>query len=142
MEEKLADPKVMVADTTAQEAALPYPNEIGLLGSFLTTVVAASKKAGQALKDFVEKAATKIAAAKEKVREYRLFAKNKTKEGKDRMTAQLATLVESVQKQLGEALQVAASGKRRLGKYARLATAKVEQLHETMKKLLPQIRYC
>jgi|GEM_PF-2615688 len=42
VEEKLADPKVLVADTTAQEATLPYPNEIGLLSSFLTTVVAAS----------------------------------------------------------------------------------------------------
>src|SRR6266849_2185928 len=28
--EKLADPKVMSADTTAQEAAIPWPNEMGL----------------------------------------------------------------------------------------------------------------
>ena len=141
VEEKLADPKVLVADTTAQEAALPYPNEIGLMSSFLTTVVAASNKAGQALKDFVGKAAKKISAAKEKMREYRLFAKNKTKAGKDKMTAQLATLIEGVQKQLGEALKSAESGRARLGKYARMATAKVEQLHETMNKLVPQIRY-
>jgi transposase, IS5 family len=141
VEEKLADPKLMVADTTAQEAALPYPNEIGLLSSFLTTVVAASKKAGQALKDFVNKAATKISAAKEKMREYRLFAKHKTKAGKDRMTAQVVTLIEGVQKHLGEALKSSESGKQRLGKYARLATAKVERLHETVKKLAPQIRY-
>jgi hypothetical protein len=141
VEEKLADPKLMVADTTAQEAAMPYPNEIGLLGSFLTTVVAASKNAGQALREFVETAAKKIAAAKEKVREYRLFAKNKTKAGKDMMTAQLATLVEAVQRQLGAALKRAEAGQARLGKYARKATAKVTQLHETMKKLVPQIRY-
>ncbi len=141
VEEKLADPKVLVADTTAQEAAIPYPNEIGLLSSFLTTVVAASKKAGAALKDFVNKAATKISAAREKMREYRLFAKNKTKAGKDRMTAQVVTLIEGVQKHLGAALKLAESGKQRLGKYARLATAKVEHLHETTKKLVPQIRY-
>ena len=91
--------------------------------------------------DFVNKAATKIAAAREKMREYRLFAKNKTKAGKDRMTARVATLIEGVQKHLGDALRSAQSGKQRLGKYARLATAKVEHLHETMKKLVPQIRY-
>ena len=141
VEEKLADPKVLVADTTAQEAAIPYPNEIGLLSSFLTTVVAASKKAGPALKDFVNKAATKISAAREKMREYRLFAKNKTKAGKDRMTAQVVTLIEGVQKHLGAALKLAETGKQRLGKYARLATAKVAHLHETTKKLVPQIRY-
>lgn len=141
VEENLADPKLMVADTTAQEAALPYPNEIGLLSSFLTTVVAASKKAGQALKDFVNKASTKISAAKQKMREYRLFAKSKTKAGKDRLTAQVVTLVEAVQKELGPALKLAESGKQRLGKYAQLATAKVAHLHATTKKLVPQIRY-
>ena len=29
VEEKLADPQVVVADTTAQEAAIPHPNEMG-----------------------------------------------------------------------------------------------------------------
>lgn len=141
VDEKLADPKLMVADTTAQEAALPYPNEIGLMGAFMTTVAAASKKGGQALKDFVTKAAREFAGASEKVREYRLFAKNKTKAGKDRMTAELAKLVESVQRKPGQALESAALCKQRLGKYARIATEKVERLHETMKKLVPQIRY-
>jgi len=141
VEEKLADSRVLVADTTAQEAALPYPNEMGLMTAFMTTVAATCKKGGRALKDFMDKASKKFATASEKVREYRLFAKTKTKAVKDRMTAELATLVEGVQRQLGPALKSAASGKQRLGKYARLATAKVTQLHETMKKLVPQIRY-
>src|SRR5450432_3103801 len=34
VEEKLADPKVLVADMTAQEAQIPHPNEMGLLSSF------------------------------------------------------------------------------------------------------------
>jgi len=71
----------------------------------------------------VNKAATKISVAKEKMREYRLFAKNKTKAGKDLMTAQVVTLIEGVQKHLGEALKLAEAGKQRLGKYARMATA-------------------
>ena len=34
VEEKLADPTVVVADTTAQEATIPYPNEMRLTISF------------------------------------------------------------------------------------------------------------
>ena len=35
VEKKLADPKTLVADTTAQEAAIPHPNEMGLMAGFL-----------------------------------------------------------------------------------------------------------
>ena len=141
VEEKLADPRLLVADTTAQEATFPYPNEMGLMAAFLTAVTAACKKGGSALKEFVGKAAAKLAAASERLRDYRLFAKNKTKVEKDRMTAELATLVEAVQKQLGRALDSAQASKQRLGVHARQATTKVEQLNETMKRLVPQIRY-
>src|SRR5206468_9342268 len=61
--EKLADPTVMVADTTAQEAAIPHPNEMGLLATFLTSLVAASKRVGSALKGFVTKTAHQIRLA-------------------------------------------------------------------------------
>lgn len=141
VEEKLADPKLMVADTTAQEAAIPYPNEMGLMAGFLNSVVTASKKGGAALKEFVAKAAKNIQAAKEKVREYRLFAKQKSKQQKDRMTAKMVTLVEKIRTQLEQALTTAASGKARLTKYGKVAAAKVERLNEAMKKLAPQIRY-
>jgi len=141
VEEKLADPKLMVADTTAQEAAIPYPNEMGLMAGFLSSVVTASKKAGAALKEFVAKAAKNLQAAKEKVREYRLFAKQKSKQQKDRMTAKMVTLVEKIQAQLGQALTSAALGKARLTKYGKVAAAKVERLNDAMKKLIPQIRY-
>jgi IS5 family transposase len=141
VEEKLADPRLVVADTTAQEATFPYPNEMGLMAAFLTAVTAACKKGGAALKDFVGRAATKLASASEKVRAYRLFAKTKTKAEKDRMTAELAALVEGVQKQLSRALDLANASKHRLGTYALRATEKVEQLHETTKRLVPQIRY-
>ena len=141
VEEELADPRLLVADTTAQEASFPYPNEMGLMAAFLTTVTAACKKGGSALKDFVGNAAAKLAAAREQLRDYRLFAKSKTKAAKDQMTAELAALVESVQEQLGKALDLAKASKQRLGKYALMATEKVEQLHETMKRLVPQIRY-
>ena len=136
--EKLADPSVAVGDTTAQEAAIPYPNEMRLMAAFMTSVAAAGKRGGQALRGFVEKVEEKMQAAREKVREYRLFADTKAK--KDRMTAQLATLVESVQVDLGRALK-AASPVGRLARYGKVARARVQQLHETMKTLVPQIRY-
>ena len=139
VEEKLADPNLMVADTTAQEAAVPYPNEMGLMSSFLHSVRSASKKAGSALKQFAEKAAKSFQTAKAKVREYRLFAKQKSKKQKDRMTAQMVSLVEKIQEQLGPAL--VASAKERQKKYKKVARAKVESLSETMTRLVPQIRY-
>jgi IS5 family transposase len=139
VEEKLADPKLLVADLTAQEADLPHPNEMGLMAAFVASVMAASKRAGKGLKEFGQKAASKMKAAKEKVREYRLFAK--TKEEKDRLMGEMANIVAAMQTQLGSAVEAARDQKTRLTKYGKVAQAKVLDLHETMKKLLPQIRY-
>jgi hypothetical protein len=142
VEEKLADPKVAVADTTAQEAAIPHPNEMGLMASFVTAVVAASKKVGPALKGFVEKVATLFGAAKRKVREYRLFAKDKTKAAKNKMVAQMTTVIEKANWMLGRALSEAtAEASLRLRRHKKVAWAKLVHLHQTMGKLAPQIRY-
>src|SRR5208283_5107037 len=54
VKEKLADPKTLVADTTAQEASVPYPNEMGLMSGFLSSVASAARKVGQGLKGFVQ----------------------------------------------------------------------------------------
>ena len=139
VEEKLADPKVVVADTTAQEAAISWPNEMGLMASFFTSVTAASRRGGTALKAFVGKVAEKLKAAKEKVRRYRLFTK--TKQAKLELLEQMAKLVDKTQTHLGKALALADATKERLIGYQKVAHAKAEQLHETMKTLLPQIRY-
>ena len=42
---------------------------------------------------------------------------------------------------MARALAAAAPHKQRLVKHAKVALAKTKQLHETMSKLLPQIRY-
>lgn len=139
--EKLAEPSVVVGDTTAQEAAIPHPNEMGLMAAFMNTLAAASGRAGSALKELVKEAASEFEQAKERVREYRLFAKGKTKEVKNRMVGQMATLVERVNGRLGKALAAAKASGARLSKYGLVASAKVARLHETMTKLVPQIRY-
>jgi len=90
--EKLADPTLMVADTTAQEAAIPYPNEVGHLAAFLSAVVAASGRAGQALLGFLKGVGTRIKEAKKKVRAHRLFAE--TASAKKKLTKELAAIVE------------------------------------------------
>ena len=48
--EKLADPSVVVGDTTAQEAAVPYPNEMRLMAAFMTSVLAATKRAEEGVR--------------------------------------------------------------------------------------------
>lgn len=139
VEEKLADPKVLVADTTAQEAAIPHPNEMGLMAAFVTTVAAASAEAGAELKKFAVEAAPQFEEAKKTAREYRLFAK--TKELKDKVMEKMAKTIEQVNKRLAGVVAAAQAKRARLSKYAKVATEKVLQLHETMTKLLPQIRY-
>jgi IS5 family transposase len=145
VQEKLAEPSVMVADTTAQEAAIPHPNEMGLMASFITAVGAASPKAGEALQQFATEEAEQLKEAKQKVREYRLFAKKETaeetKQAKSKIISEMASLVEGLQGKLGKALEVATTQAGKLRKYGKVAHAKLVGLHETMKTLLPQIRH-
>lgn len=139
--EKLADPTVVAADTTAQEAAIPYPNEMGLMATFVAAVTAASKRVGVALAGFVKRASGLFSAAKQKLRDYRLFAKEKSKAAKDRLVSAMATVVEQVQDKLAVALATASRQKLRLAKVRKAAWGRLQQLHATMTKLLPQIRY-
>ena len=139
VKKKLADPATLVADTTAQEAAIPYPNEMGLMGSFLTAVIAAGKKVGRGLKGFIGKTAAQFEAGKQKLREYRLFAK--TKEKKTRVMTQMAGIVEKLNDQLGKTLESLAAGRGTLRGYAVVARDKLVRLQQTMSRLLPQIRY-
>jgi hypothetical protein len=79
------------------------------------------------------------ASRQKTAREYRLFAKSK--EMKDKVMTAMARLVEQVNKRLAGVVTAAWAKRERLSKYAKVATDKVQQLHETMTKLLPQIRY-
>jgi IS5 family transposase len=141
VDEGLADQRVLVADTTAQEALIPYPNELNLMAAFLSSLATASSKAGGALKAFAGAVAKKFREGKRRLREFRLFAKDKSKAARMKLTAQMADLVEGVQTKLATALRAAERHKNRLVGYARTAHAKARRLHQTMTALLPQIRY-
>jgi hypothetical protein len=137
--EKLADPSVVVGDTTAQEAAVPHPNEMGHLAAFMASVATACGRAGKALRRFVQEGGATFQAAKEKLRRHRLFAK--TRAARLKLLGEMTGLVERTQRGLAAALQTTAASRERLRGYANLAQARAKALHETMKKLLPQVRY-
>lgn len=139
VEEKLADPMGMVADTTAQEAEIPYPNEVGLMAAFIASVAGSAKKAGKAFKDFGAAAAAKFKAGKQKAREYRLFAK--TKAMKDKVMAEMVTIIGGIQERLGKAVEAAKDAPVRVTKRGKIARARLFEIHETMEKLLPQIQH-
>ena len=141
VEEKLADPTIAVADTTAQEAAIPYPNEMRLMATFVSAIAAASKNVGAALRGFVEGASSLFREVKIKVREFRLFAKKKSKTARMRLTAAVANIVEKVQDGLTLAVEEASRQKLRLTRCRKVAWRKLQQLHGTMRTLLPQIRF-
>ncbi len=128
----LADPSVLMSDTTAQEGKIPYPNEIGLMSKFLQAVERNTKKAG---KKFI-KLKKKLKSIKKKVkglvRTSHLFAK--TKEQKRRVAKKLALIVQDIQKQLQENIS---SGRKLKSK----ASKELERLNNLMDTLLPQIFY-
>lgn len=135
----LADPRLAVADTTAQEAAISHPTEVGLLASFLASVVSNARTAGKKFKGFLAKVASKIKAGKKKVRAHHLFAK--TPDARRRLLVELTKIVEGLTGQLGKAVQAAVETGRQLHGHALAAQNKLSNLHQTMMKLLPQIRH-
>jgi len=139
VEEKLADPRLVVADMTAQEAAIPYPNEVGHMAAFLNSVVAASTTARKALGGFLKGIGARVKEAKKKVRAHRLFADTAAKRKK--LTSELATLVDGINSELGRCLKGARSGGEQLTKHAKAAWGKLNALQGTMSTLLPQIRH-
>jgi hypothetical protein len=111
------------------------------MATFVSAVAAASKKVGSALRGFVQRAGSLFKTAKRKLREFRLFAKDKSKAARNRLASAMANIVEKVQDGLTAAVKTTSQQRLRLAKYRKVAWAKVQKLHRTMQTLLPQIRY-
>jgi transposase, IS5 family len=142
-ENGFADPRGLCSDTTAQEANIPYPNEVGHMNSFmksvrenLETLLKNSKGLGRGLVGKMKEAFADIG---KKVRGHRLFAK--TKETKKEISQKLSELTENVVGNLGNLLegidvkanQVRGSGKRALNNLS-------EDFHN-MCRMLSQIKH-
>ena len=94
LRERLTFSSLAVGDTTAQEAAIPYPNEMKLMAAFLSSVAAAGARAGKKLRDFVSRA-EQFQQAKETLREFLLFGT--TSERRRQGLAQMLEHVRAVQ---------------------------------------------
>ncbi len=137
--QKLADPRLVVADTTAQEAAIPHPNEMGLMASFVRAVTSYGRHAGETFRAMLSRSAGKLRAAKDALRRYRLRASRESKQVKDRMVAGMAAIVDNIRSSLGRALAKAGSTSFRVRGHGITAVRRLASLHATMTKLLPQI---
>lgn len=130
------DPRVAVADMTAQEAMIPYPNEVGLMGSFARGAGKAIAALGRAATKLRAKMAKGLAQVKKLVRKHRLFAK--TSEARREVTTELLSASEKLIAQLSERLPTAQG---RLTGVRLKALRRLRQLRETMTELVPQIRH-
>lgn len=97
----------LCSDTTAQEADIPYPNEVGHMNSFIKSlrknIETVLKKSKGLNGQLVRKMKSVISKVTKKVREHRLFAK--TKEARQKMNLQMVTQTGELLKDLGSFLE-------------------------------------
>jgi IS5 family transposase len=128
----ILDSSRMMSDTTAQEAMIPYPNEVGLMKRFTDLVSRNLKAVGgkfTAVKGKVKEIASKV---KGLVRGSHLFAK--TKEEKRKVGKKLYHTITELQGLLKTCLSHGLQGRSK-------ASQELARLSKLMDMLLPQILY-
>lgn len=130
------DTKALCADTTAQEAKIPYPNEVGLMGSFGKSVGRALKTLGNAATGFARKLTGQLKDLGSQLRKHRLFSK--TKEARIKVATKMSQLSRELLQSIGNMLAqvpktVSGSQKR--------AVNHLTDTYVTMSKLIDQIDY-
>ena len=78
----LADPQSMMSDTTAQEAKIPYPTEVGLMSRFMELAGKAVRSLGGKFNGIKSKVKDALKKTKAFARNSHLFAKTKEEKGK------------------------------------------------------------
>ncbi len=132
VKEGFADPKEMMSDTTAQEAKIPYPNEVGLMNKYLDKVKNLIKKTGKRFAKAKTKIKEVMKEAKGVVRAAHLFAKGK--EQKRKTTKKLLHIVDNIHGLIQEEIQ---SGRELTSKVG----IELTKLTQIMDILLTQILY-
>jgi IS5 family transposase len=133
------DSKTLCSDTTAQEASIPYPTEVGLMSSFAKSIQSMLQTVKTGSVQLRDKAISTIEDIAKKVREYRLFAK--TPERKQKVTKSLLRLTKSLHATANQlATEMKAVGQNLSAKGKR-ASNRLKPLLESMSKLMPQIKY-
>lgn len=129
----ILDPTRLMSDTTAQEAMIPYPNEVGLMKRFTDLTVGALKKVGGKFSNIKTKAKEIADKVKGLVRRSHLFAK--TKEQKRKVGKKLYHTAKELHGLIKSGLT---KSKRKLhGK----ASMEIERLSKLMDTLFPQILF-
>jgi len=128
----ILDHSHLMSDTTAQEAKIPYPNEVGLMAKYMGIVKKAVGKAGKVF----SKARTKIKEVEKKikglVRASHLFAK--TKEQKRKVGKKLYHVSQEIHQELLKAIEAGVTIK---GK----SQQELARVTDIMKALFPQIKH-
>jgi transposase, IS5 family len=128
----LLDASRLMSDTTAQEAMIPYPNEVGLMRRFTELVTTNLKKVGGKFEGIKRKAKEIASKVKGLVRRSHLFAK--TKEEKRKVGKKLYHTVRDLQQLLDGVTGQGYGCRTKAGK-------EIERLCEVMDRLMPQILY-
>jgi len=131
-EKNLLDPTELMSDTTAQEAKIPYPNEVGLMNKYLEKVKKLISKTGQKFSKAKKKIKEVWKETKGLVRASHLFAKGK--EAKKKVTRKILHKVNDIHDIIQKTIQ---SGRELTGKTG----IELTRLTEVMDVLLPQILY-
>ena len=136
-----ADIKGLCADSTAQEAMIPHPTEVGLMGSFAKSIEAGVQVLGKKLGNAKFGIKSTIEKIKKHVRKYRLFAK--TPESKNSLTKKIMSQTKKLLK-LVRNIPAMTHGGITLKTYKK-AKKKVidrfEHLTDVLARLVPQIDY-
>lgn len=129
----ILDPTRLMSDTTAQEAMIPYPNEVGLMKRFTDLTVGALKKVGGKFSNIKTKAKEIAGKIKGLVRRSHLFAK--TKEQKRKVGKKLYHTAKELH---GMIKSILSKAERKLhGK----SSMEIERLSKLMDTLFPQILF-
>ena len=128
----LADPALMMGDTTAQEATIPYPNEVGLMARFTNLAQAGISKLGGKFAHIKGKMKETVKTVKALLRNSHLFAKGK--EAKRKVSKKMYHLVKDIHQDISTLLNTGYQLSSKTGK-------ELTRLSGVMETLLPQIRH-
>lgn len=131
-----SDPSILIGDTTAQEAPMKYPTEVGLLGRFLDRAKALAKDAGTKVSEAFSEIEGRLKEAKDALFKHRFHASSKDE--RLGLTRKALRGAKTIARKLKGAL---GARKRRAKGKIKTASQRLETLLENAMQLFPQIAY-
>lgn len=128
------DAKGLCADTTAQEAKIPYPNEVGLMGSFGRSIQRSLKTLGDTAGGIKKRIKSTLQELAKNLREHRLFSK--TKEARLKVAAKMSALTKDV---LHDLAQLFDGVSKNVNGTQKRAAGHLSEVYNNMTQLIGQI---